>query len=113
MPDGAAEMMKDMMGRSFDYCLSEEDAEKGFEEMARQSQDESCSFEKYDLDGGSLDAVMVCKGEGGGQIRMEIDGSGSETSSEMLMTMEGNLPGQGMGRMVMKTSHERIGECSA
>ena len=111
VPAGAADMMKQMMARSFEYCMTQEDADKGFEEMAKQSQDESCTFERYDIDGGELDAVMVCKGQEGGSVRMTIDGTGTETSSEMLMTMEGAIPGQGEGRMVMKTSHQRIGEC--
>ena len=111
VPAQAVDMMKQMMSRSFEYCLSEEDAENGFEEMAKQSQDESCSFEQYDIDGGSIDAVMICNGEDGGKIRMTMEGTGTETSSDMRMTMEGNIPGQGEGRMVMESSHQRIGDC--
>ncbi len=112
-PPEAVEMMRGMMSRSFEYCLTQEEADRGFEEMARESQDENCSFEKFDVDGGDIDAVMTCSGQGEGTMRMTMQGSGGRTSSEMTMTMEGNIPGQGEGRMVMNTSHERIGDCPA
>lgn len=110
-PPQAKDMMKQMMGRSFEYCLSQEDADKGFEEMAKESQDGNCSFEKFDIDGGKMDAVMVCSGDKGEPIRMTMDGMGTETSSKMTMTMDGAIPGYGAGKMIMKTSHQRIGDC--
>ncbi|MGI8943956.1 MAG: DUF3617 domain-containing protein, partial [Qipengyuania sp.] len=111
-PPEAVAMMRDMMARSFEYCLTPEQADKGFEEMAKESQEGNCSFEKFDIDGGSIDAVMICAGQGGEEMRMTMQGSGDRTSSEMLMSMEGGMPGQGGGKLTMKTSHERIGDCA-
>ena len=112
-PPEAVEMMRGVLSNSFEYCLTKEEAERGFEDMARQSQDENCTFEKFDVDGGAIDAVMTCAGGDQGNMRMTMQGTGGRTSSEMTMTMEGNIPGQGEGKMVMKTNHERIGECAA
>ena len=68
MPD-APQQVQDMMRGMFDrgpqtheYCLTKEEADKGFEEMARQAQDNdtNCSFEKFDAAGGQIDAIMNC-----------------------------------------------------
>ncbi|MDG5746979.1 DUF3617 domain-containing protein [Qipengyuania sp. XHP0207] len=112
-PPQAVELMRGMMDNSFEYCLTQEEADRGFEEMARESQDSNCTFEKFDVNGSAIDAAMTCTGDGQGTMRMTMQGTGGRTSSEMTMTMVGNVAGQGEGRMVMKTSHERIGDCPA
>ena len=112
-PPNAKDMMQGMFQRSFEYCLTPEDAENGFEEMARSSQDGDCSFESFEANGNDIDAVMVCSGTGMGNMRVTLDGSGSETSSVMTMSMQGNMGGQGEGSMTMRTRHERIGDCPA
>ena len=113
-PAGTADMMKDMMaGRSHEYCLTQENVDKGFEEMAKQSQEGAdCSFRRFDIDGGSFDAEMVCNVEGQGAMTMTMDGEGSATRSVMDMTMKGNMGGMGDMTMRMKSTHERIGDCS-
>lgn len=112
-PPQALDMMRGMIARDFEYCLTQEQADKGFEEMARSSQDGDCSFEKFDVDGGDFDAVMICSNRGDGSIRMAMEGTGTETSSDMTMTMTGDIGGMGEGRMVMRTKHERIGDCAS
>lgn len=119
---GAPKQVQDMMRGMFDrgpqtheYCLTAEEAEKGFEEMARQARedDSSCSFEKFDADGGRIDAVMNCNAEGQGAARMTMQGTGGETSSQMTMTMDAEGPDGQTMTMTMKSSQERIGDCDA
>lgn len=111
-PPEAVKMMRDMMGgQSHEYCLTQEDVDKGFEEMARQSQDGECSFERFDMDGGDLDAKMVCTQAGQGSVTMTLTGTGSATRSDMDMLMEGNMTGMGKSTIHMKAKHERIGDC--
>ncbi|WP_156494138.1 DUF3617 family protein, partial [Erythrobacter sp. HI0028] len=88
---------------------------KGFEEMARQAQEDGddCSFEKFDASGGQIDAVMNCEVEGQGAARMTMKGRGGETSSEMTMTMDAEAPGGQTMTMTMNSSQERIGDCDA
>jgi hypothetical protein len=115
---GAPEGMADMMGSTMasnahSYCLSQEDVDNGFEEMARQSQEGGdCTFERFNIDGGDMDAKMVCNMQGQGQMTMTMNGTGSSTSSEMDMTMEGNITGVGKMNMRMKVTHERTGDCA-
>lgn len=111
-PPEAAEMMRGMMSaQSQEYCLTQEEVDKGFEEMARQGQDENCTFERFDVDGGDIDAKMSCDIPGQGAVTMTMVGSGTSTSSEMDMTMQGDMTGMGESTIRMKASHERIGDC--
>ncbi len=112
-PEGAADMMRGMMaGRSHSYCLTQEDVEKGFEQMARNSQeDDNCSFQRFDIDGGDFDAKMTCDAQGQGTMTMTMKGKGTPTSSEVEMTMKGNMTGMGDSTIRMKASHERTGDC--
>lgn len=113
-PEGMADMMGNAMGgQARSYCLSQDDVDSGFEEMARQSQEGGdCTFERFDIDGGDMDAKMVCNMQGQGQMTMTMNGTGSSTSSEMDMTMEGNITGVGDMNMRMKVTHERTGDCA-
>ncbi|MCD1591273.1 DUF3617 domain-containing protein [Qipengyuania citrea] len=119
---GAPQQVQDMMRGMLDqgpqtheYCLTAEEAEKGFEEIARQAQEDGddCSFEKFDASGGQIDAVMNCEVEGQGAARMTIKGRGGETSSEMTMTMDAEAPGGQTMTMTMNSSQKRIGDCDA
>jgi len=109
-PAQAMEMMRGMMDRSFEYCLTPEEAEGGYEQMADQSQEGDCSFQKFDIDGGDIDAAMTCDG-GGGPVSMTMQGTGTETSADFTMSMKGNMGGTGEGSMTIRAQHERIGEC--
>lgn len=112
-PPQAAAMMKGMMeDRSHTYCLTEKDVEQGFEQMAKQSQDNGdCSFEKFDVDGGNFDGVMVCNAAGQGTMRVTMSGTGTPTRSVMDTKMTGKMAGTGEMTIRMQSTHERIGDC--
>ena len=113
-PPQAADMMRTMMGQqSHSYCLTQADVDKGYEEMVRNSQDNSdCTFQRFDIDGGNFDAQMTCQAEGQGTMTMTMSGRGTPTSSEVDMTMKGNMTGMGDSTFRMKAKHERVGDCS-
>lgn len=118
---GAAQDMQDMMRAMMaqgeqerTFCLTAEQAEQGFEEMIRQSrEDGNCSFEKFEADGGSIDAVMTCRESDRGAARIAMQGTGTSTSSRMTMKMDMTGPGGESMTMTMRTQQERIGDCSA
>ena len=121
IPD-APKQVQDMMRGMFDqgpqtheYCLTKEEADKGFEEMARQARegDGDCSFEKFDAENGRIDAIMNCRADGEGTARMTMTGTGSETSSQMTMTVDAKAPDGKTMTMTMESSQERIGDCDA
>ncbi|TMM50411.1 DUF3617 domain-containing protein [Qipengyuania marisflavi] len=110
-PQSAIDMMRKMMdGQSHEYCLTPSDVEQGFEEMAKQSQDGDCSYEKFDVSGSKIDALMRCKGET--SMTMAMTGSVTETSAEMDMTMKGDMTGMGDSTIQMRAKHTRIGDCA-
>ena len=113
-PANMADMMKQSMAKaSHEYCLTQEDVDKGFEEMARRSQrSDDCSFEHFNVSGGDYDAKMVCNVQGQGQMTMTMNGKGTPTSSVVDMHMTGQVGSMGEMNMHMKATHERIGECS-
>jgi putative hemolysin len=114
-PDGAADMMKGMMGTSnstSEYCLTQADVDRGFEEMIKNSQKGDCTFERFEAEGGEIDAVMNCTAEGGNTMHMTMQGTGGATSSEMTMNMETEMPGMGKTNMRMTAKHQRIGDCA-
>ena len=112
-PAEVAEMMRGAMsGQTQKYCMTQADVDKGFEEMARQGQDDNCSFERFDIDGGDIDATMSCDVPGQGAMTMTMEGTATPTRSVMEMTMKGSMAGMGESTIRMRASHERIGDCS-
>jgi hypothetical protein len=54
-------------------CLTAEDVDKGFEELVKKGQNGECAYESFNLNGGKLDAVMVCKTpEGDARMAMPV-----------------------------------------
>lgn len=113
-PAGMADMMRQEMGnQTSEYCLTPEDAERGYEEMARQSQQsDECTFSRFDVDGGNIDAEMTCNTPQQGTMTMTLQGEGTATASTMNMTMRGDFSGMGEMTMRARASHERIGDCT-
>lgn len=115
-PKEVQDMMKQMMGgepKVSEYCLTKEEADKGFEEMAKQSQDnDDCTFEKFEAEGGKIDAVMNCTANGQGTAKMTLNGVGTRTSSQMTMTIDATAPDGKAMKMTMKSNQERIGDCT-
>ncbi len=111
-PAGIADMMKaNMKAQTSEYCLTQEEADKGFEEMAKESQDGDCSVDSFDVNGGDIDAKMSCSAGGQGKMSITMDGSGTSTTMDMTVTMEGTVPSIGDAKMVLRSKSERIGDC--
>lgn len=108
------EAMLDQGAQTSEYCLTPEEAEKGFEEVIREAQvQDECSFESFEIDSGTIDAVMVCEQPGQGSIRMAIEGQGGRTSSKTQMTMAMTAPGGQEMSIVTRSEQERIGDCAS
>ena len=113
MPDAppqVADMMGSMLSRDFDYCLTPEDVAEGYQSVMNRAQQGDCSYERFDVSGGSIDAAMTCDVEGR-EMAVVMQGTGSPTSSEITMTMTGDM-GMGPGSMSMQIVQQRLGACS-
>jgi len=111
---GAPAEMKDMLGsmmsRSFEFCLTPEEAEGGFEDAMTQGQ-EGCTISTFEIDGSDVNMAMSCDQDGAGKMDVTMDGNVTSTKSDMNMAMTGDM--EGVGEMAIKMSfvQERIGEC--
>ncbi|MFN4020006.1 MAG: DUF3617 domain-containing protein [Erythrobacter sp.] len=95
-----------------EYCLTQEDVDKGFEEMMKRGQNGECSYERFSLKDGKMDAVMVCK-TAEGDARMTMNGTVTPTSSDFTASMAMQVPEMGEGKMTFTARHERVGDCPA
>jgi len=122
LPPEQAEKMKSMMGgisgKSSSYCLTPEEAKKGFEESVRKmSQGQGgldCKFVEFEVDGGTLAAEMTCAGPQGLTSTMTLAGSATSNSTSMTMDVRQKaamIPGGEM-RMKMKMDSKRVGDCA-
>lgn len=111
-PPQAREAMKSaMQTQTSESCLTQEDADRGFEQMTQNMQNANCKYEKFEMDGSNIDARAVCDADAG-TMDMTMTGTAGRTSSDMTMTMKGNMTGMGEGRMTMRIQNERIGDCT-
>jgi hypothetical protein len=100
------------MTTTTEYCLTPKDVAEGFEEMLKRGQNGECAYERFNLDGGNIDAVMVCDTPQG-SARMEMTGTATPTGSDFDATMAMDFDGAGEGTMRFTARHERIGNCPA
>ncbi len=118
--DEEEQMMRGMMeagaAQTQTTCITEEQANAGFQEMLTAMQDnaEQCTFSNFAVEGDTLDATMNCDDGAGSTGTIQFGGTISETSQNMTVTMDmaNGTAGQSM-RMVMRNQTERVGECSA
>jgi hypothetical protein len=122
LPAAQADRMKAMMGdvsaQASAYCLTEQEASKGFEESIRKMTEGSggmkCEFKDFDVNGSKLTAALTCSGQQGLSADIALDGTASAEASAMRMKMTQKaamLPGGEM-RMEMKMDSRRIGDCT-
>lgn len=98
-------------------CMTQADAEKGFEEMVRQlgesNGDAQCTIDRFTAVGGMLDAALSCAPKAGVTASMTVKGDIAPERSVMTMainTKADTIPGGEM-TMSIKTTANRIGDC--
>ena len=116
MPADKAAQMKGMFsasGTSTEFCLSAEEADKGFEEFTKRMAQGKCSFDQFTTTSGTLDAKMTCQTGQGMTGKYEMNGSFSSTGSKMALKVNQSAPALPGGGMMMEAevTNERIGDC--
>ena len=114
MPPQAKEMMKQMMGkvRKLAACLTVEQAEKPGPEFFGE-QRSGCTYDHFTMGGGTIDAKMVCKGEGGdgGAMTMTMTGHYTADSYDMKVSSNGTQGGMPIAMDLAMTAHH-TGACN-
>lgn len=122
LPADQAERLKSMMGntgqRTSSYCLTREEADKGFEDMVRKMSEGQgglkCEFAKFDVADGDIDAEMTCNGPQGLKSAIVLDGKATSRGTSMRMSMTQTaamIPGGEM-KMDMQMDSRRTGDCA-
>lgn len=117
-PAMAAQMKKSMSANmSLTDCLTPEESKEALKQLSSRSfgEDSNCTYDKFDVGGGKLDAVMKCGGKAGESGTFKLTGSFSSTGSDMTMEGDQSMPDMPGGTMHMKMHmvSERIGECKS
>ncbi|MDM7955126.1 DUF3617 domain-containing protein [Blastomonas sp.] len=109
-----AAIVKQMVGQvqTTKNCLTKEEAEKPGADFLAGAENDECTYKKFDLSGGKIDADITCKGEEAGQEGdIKLTGTYTSTSYDMQMAMEMASPQSGSMTIKAKNSAKRIGEC--
>lgn len=112
IPPQVADMMRDAMGnRTFSNtsCVTREDLDSAPERMFQET-DGECRYTEFDMTGGTLRGVAECNTDQG-TMTMTMDGTYTDTSYDMTMTMSGDV-GMGPMSMTYEVTGRRLGACS-
>ncbi|MCJ2188973.1 DUF3617 domain-containing protein [Novosphingobium beihaiensis] len=116
LPENAASQMKGMIRKTdtHTFCITDEDNDDGYKDMLQNAgQGGDCTYSKFDVAGGRLDAQMHCAMPGQGDAVMTMNGTVSETGSDVIIGMDvtGGQPPMGNMKMKMHMIAERVGDC--
>ncbi|MEJ2409799.1 MAG: DUF3617 domain-containing protein [Novosphingobium sp.] len=118
MPKDAADRLKSMTGntRTYTVCITDEDMDKGYKDMLRNvGKEGDCTYSKFDVAGGRLDAQMHCSSPGEGEATITVNGTVSETGSDLTIGMDvagGKVP-MGARKIKMRQISKRVGDCTS
>ena len=99
VPGAPAEMaaqMKKTMGeaQTTTFCLTKEMSDKGFEEMFRElGKDGECKYQRFDVSGGKLDALLQCESKAEGKGAVALSGNVGSTGSDATVRSRHGEPG--------------------
>ena len=112
-----ADIMRDKFGQILpqtrEYCLTPAAAEKGFEDMVRQSQQGECAFERFVADKTRLSARMHCRSGPSLTSDVSVEGTGAPDRShvDLSIVQSGpDIPG-GSETIALAVDSQRVGDC--
>ena len=109
LPPDMINVIKQTFEETRTICLTDKEAREGFRDAMRKTQDGDCSFDRFSASGGTIDAKMTCMTQDDPMV-MTIKGTGTKTSSDVMMQMSGNM-GPEPGSISMRVVRKRIGDC--
>ncbi len=118
MPAAQAERIKPMFASTAqdrEFCLTPEQADKGYREMTDKLAQGHCKYDKFEVAGSTLDAKMSCEVGKGMTSTVAMKGTITAEGSQMQVQVSRDAPGMPGGgvKMVTDVKSERIGECAA
>jgi len=117
-PPEVAAQLKSAVGQSNnqEFCLTEEMSKKGFQDMFQKiGEDGECSYDRFNVSGGSLDALLHCESKAEGKAQFTLAGTVTTEGSDVKVHIDSDNPNSPMGKakIGMHMVTERIGDCAA
>jgi len=118
MTQESAAQFKTMLAKvpASTYCLTEADADKGFKQMLDNLPgDNQCSYSRFDVDNGRLEARMECKDASGATAKASMTGKIGPQGSDVNLDMEQTMPHMGDRKTLMSMHMQttRLGDCGS
>lgn len=112
MPAATREAMNKSLGavQRQTTCLTAEQAGK-MDGSFFQKAAPGCTYEKFTMEGGKIDAVMVCP-PGAGPTRMAMNGTYGADAYDLKISGSGEMTKGVAMNMAMEVSSRRIGDCT-
>jgi major membrane immunogen (membrane-anchored lipoprotein) len=117
MPAAQAERMKQMFStteKGTEFCLTPQEADKGFEEMTKKLAEGNCTYDRFETEGDRLDAKLTCETGEKMKATIEMKGTMGAEGSQMTMSVNQTPPGVPKGgavKMVAEVASRRVGDC--
>lgn len=117
-PPEVANAMKGAMAKAQEhqFCLTPEMAEKGFRDMFDKVGGQGdCKYDRFDVNGGKLDAVIQCANATEGKGKITMSGMVNEEGSDVNVSVEqqGGKAPMANTQIAMHLVSKRIGDCPA
>ena len=95
------------------YCQTAEDSEKSIRDMTDGMGQGSCTYQAFDVSGGTINVAMTCTGEDGASGNYKMNGTVNSSGVDMSMVVDQSARGLPGGSMHMKgrVQSERVGDC--
>lgn len=94
------------------FCLTQEMADKGYRDMFDKiGKDGECRYDRFDVSGGRLDAVIHCENQREGKGTITMSGTVSAEGSDVNVSLD-QTGGQN-AKIAMHVVSKRTGDCPA
>lgn len=115
-PPEAKQMMQGAMAaNTVEACVTQAEVDKGPNDFFKNMQDGNCSFSRFNVAGGTVDAAMSCTGSKmGGEVNATMNGVMTPESSAVKVNSVitgSQMPG-GKIEMETKVTSKRVGDCA-
>lgn len=98
-------------GQSKAFCMTQAESDKGYKDFTKKLAQGDCTYDRFEANGGTLDAKLTCQTGKGMTAVIEMKGTMATDGSQMKMKMEQSGGPKGPIKMEMDMVSKRIGDC--
>jgi hypothetical protein len=115
-PEMAAQIQAAMTkAQESNFCMTPEMADQGFRDMFdKVGKDGECKYERFDVSGGRLDALLHCENAAQGKGTITMAGKVGEEGSDVNVAVEqvGGQAPMANAKIAMHLVSQRVGDCT-